>query len=96
MAQRNARAAASTAKRNFDVSNVKVFANSNVGFTLTIKGEVDVIIYNCTLVSGKNGDFVSFPSRKGNDDKYYNLAYTKLSDEETQAIIDLIDATISG
>lgn len=31
---------------------------------LTIRG--------CRIVNGKDGDFISYPSRKGNDGKYWN------------------------
>lgn len=32
------------------------------------------IIYGCKLYEGDNGLFVSYPSRKGNDGKYYSHA----------------------
>lgn len=46
-----------------------------------------VTIYGCRFVEGKKGNFVSFPSHKGKDGKYYNYAYIKLDD----AMIQLID-----
>lgn len=55
-----------------------------VFFDVNING---VSIYGCRFVEGKNGDFVSFPSYKGNDGKYYSHAYIKL-DEATVALID--------
>lgn len=32
------------------------------------------VIYGCRLVEGSKGVFVSYPSRKGNDGKYYSHA----------------------
>lgn len=46
-----------------------------------------VKIYGCRFVEGKNGDFISFPSYKGNDGKYYNYAYVDLD----EAMVKLID-----
>ena len=59
-----------------EVVNVeaKVTRANQVGetvyFDVVING---VTIYGCKVVEGKNGDFISFPSHKGKDDKYYNL-----------------------
>ena len=56
----------------------------NVFMDLEING---VTIYGCRFVEGSKGNFVSFPSHKGKDGKYYNYAYIKLDD----AMIQLID-----
>lgn len=47
-----------------------------------------VIIKDCRLVSGKNGDFIAAPSRKAGD-SYYPYAY--ISDAVQDAVLDLID-----
>lgn len=47
-----------------------------------------VIIKDCRLVSGKNGDFVATPARKAGDN-YYPYAY--ISEAVQDAILDLID-----
>ena len=47
-----------------------------------------VIIKDCRLVSGKNGDFIATPARKAGDN-YYPYAY--ISDAVQKAVIDLID-----
>ena len=39
------------------------------------------------LVEGKEGSFISFPSRKGKDGKYYSHAYFRLTQEEQDEII---------
>lgn len=47
-----------------------------------------VIIKDCRLVSGKNGDFIATPARKAGD-SYYPYAY--ISDAVQDAVIDLIE-----
>lgn len=52
----------------------------------------DVTIYGCKLITNKEDEtFVAFPSRKGTDGKYYNYAYVKLSEEETNDIVAQIE-----
>ena len=59
-----------------------------VYFDVEING---VTIYGCKVVEGKNGDFISFPSHKGKDGKYYNHAYIKLTDEQAKDIISQVE-----
>lgn len=59
-----------------------------VFFDVEING---VTIYGCKVVEGKNGDFISFPSHKGKDGKYYNHVYIKLSDEQSKDIIEQVE-----
>ena len=47
-----------------------------------------VIIKDCRLVSGNNGDFIATPARKAGD-SYYPYAY--ISEAVQDAVIDLID-----
>ena len=47
-----------------------------------------VIIKDCRLVSGKNGDFIATPARKAGD-SYYPYAY--ISEAVQDAILDLLD-----
>ena len=47
-----------------------------------------VIIKDCRLVSGKNGDFIATPARKAGDN-YYPYAY--ISDVVQEAVLDLIN-----
>ena len=47
-----------------------------------------VIIKDCRLVSGKNGDFIATPARKAGDN-YYPYAY--ISEAVQDTVIDLID-----
>lgn len=60
----------------------------------------DVTIYSCSWVEGTKSDgseyeFVSFPSHKGKDGKYYNHVYVKLSDNDTAAIKECLQAAIN-
>ena len=59
-----------------------------VYFDVEING---VTIYGCKVIEGKNGDFISFPSHKGKDGKYYNHAYIKLSDDQSKDIISQVE-----
>ena len=47
-----------------------------------------VIIKDCRLASGKNGDFIATPARKAGDN-YYPYAY--ISEAVQKAVINLID-----
>lgn len=60
-------------------SNTKAFVDLELDGTLVIKG--------LTLVEGKKGLFLSFPSKKGKDKKYYNSIYS-LDKEWTQLLQD--------
>lgn len=77
------------------VKNVRVVESEKgdfIPFTLILNG---VTIYNCHVASGKNGDFISFPQTKGKNDKYYNVAYAPLSDDDTKMILDEIQAQLN-
>ena len=78
-------------EKNIEVANVKEWSDNNITFTLIVNG---VSIYGCRIVEGKNGDFVSFPSRKGNDGKYYAHAYIKLSTQDVDTIESLISTML--
>lgn len=74
------------------VSMVKEWSNG-LTFTLTVDR---VSIYGCRIVSGKNGDFISFPARKGSDGKYYNHAYIDLTEEELNVVFGLVRRELNG
>lgn len=57
-----------TCKPYSGTSNTKAFIDLKLDDTLVIKG--------LTLVEGKEGLFLSFPSKKGKDSKYYNSVYS--------------------
>lgn len=75
-----------TKKENYDikVKRATEFKSGDVAFDLTVNG---VTIYGCVLREGRNGAFISFPSRKGSDGKYYNITYFPIT-ENTQNEIE--------
>lgn len=71
-----------------EVTRAKAFDNGGVVFDVILNG---INIYGCRVVEGKNGDFISFPSRKGSDGNYYAYAYVKLTEEDTKEIISQVE-----
>lgn len=72
------------ATKNYDikVTRVKEF-DSNISFDMEVNG---VTIYGCsyrtyTRKDGSEFSAVSFPAKKGSDDKYYNHVYFKISED---------------
>lgn len=49
-----------------------------------------VIIFGCRIVEGKNGAFISMPSRKSGD-RYYSHVGIKLSEKMTQEILNAVE-----
>lgn len=70
--------------KDYSVDNVKMDSKDRVRFSLTVNG---VTVYGCNVIEGNNGDFISFPSYKGKDGKYYNHAYIPLTDKEQEGIL---------
>lgn len=68
-----------TCKAYSGSSKTKAFIDLKLDDTLVIKG--------LTLVEGRKGLFLSFPSTKGKDGKYYNSIYS-LDKEWTQLLQD--------
>lgn len=54
-----------------------------------------ITIYGMSVVEGKNGDFLSFPSRKGKDGKYYSICWARLSDEDQKNILAEIEKQLN-
>ena len=81
----------------FKVTYPHVFENGNVGFTLTVKGDIPVTINNCVVVvNGKNGDFISLPQRSykdGEETKYAPITYFNVK-EYAEEIINLVDEAL--
>lgn len=71
------------------VSNMRAWDDGGVTFALNLEvaSKRLVTIYGCRIVEGKEGDFISFPRRKGKDGMYYNHAYLRLTQEEQDKII---------
>ena len=79
-----------------DVDHVRVVEineRTQVFFSLTLNG---VSINNCRVVGGKDGDFIGFPSRKGNDGKYYKHVYANISPEDSKAILAKVEKEVNS
>ena len=76
---------------SFEVSRVNQYKDT-VFFDLTING---IKIYGCTVVEGKKGDFISFPSKKGKDDKWYSIVYARLSNSDQDIILSEIEKQLN-
>lgn len=78
------------------VMRVKDTDKYGVFFDLEING---VSVYGCSWVEGQKRDgteyrFVSFPSHKGKDDKYYNYVYVKLTENDLDSIEKVLQDAI--
>ena len=82
--------------REFEVSRARCLNTKNgdvIFFTLTLNG---VTINNCRVAEGKNGDFISLPQYRGNDDKYYSHVYFHFSEDDEAAILDEVEKQINA
>lgn len=75
------------------VRAVEIKSGVQVFFTLTLNG---VSINNCRVVEGKDGDFIAFPARKGNDGKYYKHVYAAISPEDSKAILNKVEKEVNS
>lgn len=85
-------------KTNYDVkvTRAKEFKEGQVTFDAVVNG---VTIYGMWYREGKNKkgedyQLISFPSHKGNDDKYYNYAWFKIEDDVKADIIDQLQKLV--
>lgn len=85
------------ATNNYDVkvTRAKEIKEGTVSFDMVVNG---VSIYDCWYREGeKNGNeykMISFPSHKGNDDKYYNYVWFKIDDELKADIIEQLQMLV--
>lgn len=78
---------------SFEVRRTSVY-NDKVFCDLTING---ITIYGCTVATTKDGkDFISFPQKKGKDDKYYSVVYCRLSDQDSEKILKEIEKSVNA
>lgn len=77
-------------KHSFTVDRVHVFEDGSVTFNMIVDNYVRV--YGLRIYDGKDGKpFISFPSRKGKDDKYWNHVYCPLSAEDVEEIAKKVE-----
>ena len=82
---------AATKNDKYSIENMRAVDNCGktlAFFTLDVEG---VKIYNLTLVDGKKGVFVGFPSKQGKDGKYYSTVW--ISDEKERETVAELAAT---
>lgn len=84
---------------NLNITSVEVSraVNNDYGvfFDLVLNG---ITIKNCKLMQ-RNDDqkyFISWPSQKGKDEKYYSLVYARIADCDMDAIVHLIEKKVGG
>lgn len=56
----------------------------------------DVTIYGCWVHEGKNGDFISFPQRQGNDGKYYSIVWAPMDEEDTKRVLEEVERVLNS
>lgn len=78
---------------SFSVNRAKCFENGRVSFDMTLNG---IYIYGASVVEGEHGDFISFPSRKGSDGKYYSIVWARLSKEDEKAILTEVENKLNA
>ena len=78
------------------ISRIYNYSDECTFFNLHIEESAvgEITIYGCTLVSTDKKDFISLPSRKGDDDKYYSHVFFKIDDALKDKIIDAISDNI--
>ena len=89
--KKNTNKEAETKNEKYSIENMRVVNNCGktlAFFTLDVEG---VKIYNLTLVEGREGVFVGFPSKQGKDGKYYSTAW--ISDKEERETVAELAAT---
>lgn len=64
------------------------FKDGNVVFDCEANG---IKLYGLSIIEGKNGDFISFPSKKGKDGKYYSHCYFESTQELVDDVVDQIN-----
>ena len=77
----------------FSVDRTTVFDNGGVVFDMTLNG---IKIYGMRVVESNGKDFISFPSRKGKDDKYYSIVWARLSDKDSEAILREVENKLNA
>lgn len=87
---------AQTAKENGTLESFEILKATQyewgTSFNMILNG---VTIYNCTVAETRDGkNFISFPSRKGNDGKYYSYVYFRFSDADMDKVLEAVAAKL--
>lgn len=81
-----------TAKENGKMESFEILKATQydwgTSFNMILNG---VTIYNCNVAETKEGkNFISFPSRRGSDGKYYSYVYFRFSDEDMNKVLEAV------
>lgn len=71
----------------YKILRAREFENGGISFDMEFAG---ITFYRLGVRSGKNGDFISYPSYKGTDGNYYHYFYLPLSDDTQDKIIQSV------
>ena len=101
MALKNAKGSTPAAEpleiNTLEVTRAKEFSTGAVGFDCIVNG-IKIFGMTYRTVNDRNGKgevpFIGFPARKGNDDKYYNYVWFKISDDDIKRFEELIDKAL--
>lgn len=77
---------------SFSVDNVRMWDDTSVTADIRLN---NVYIYGVRVVEGKDGDFLSLPSRKAKDGKYYSICYFPFDDSDQKAILAEIERKLN-
>lgn len=82
----------------FEIRDARQWDDEAISFAVDffLAEDRPLTVYSCRIVDGKDGAFISFPSRKAKDNKYYSYAYIRLTDEEQDEIIEEVMKTIAA
>ena len=76
---------------SFEILKATQF-NWGVSFNMVLNG---VTIFNCTVAETKDGkQFISFPARKGSDNKWYSYVHFRFSDADLEAILEAVEEAL--
>ena len=82
-----------TTQLTYNISRVKEVTDTMVSFNINVNG---VTIYGMKVIkykskkTGEEGMMVAFPTRKGSDDKYYNVCTFSMTQEMQDDIINQV------
>lgn len=96
MAIKKTQKAAEEQTLNVEVTRAHEFKSGDISFDCNVNG---VTLYGLTYINADpkrniKEPFISFPSRKGSDGKYYNYCWFKITDELFSAIEKQIEGIL--
>ena len=82
----------------FEIRDARQWDDESISFAVDffLAEDRPLTVYSCRVVDGKDGAFISFPSRKAKDNKYYSYAYIRLTEDEQDEIIEEVMKTVAA